>query len=161
MNTASSTEKQKTIKIERTFALPLSTVWKAWSEPESFKKWWGPKEFTCPDCHIDFRVGGKILTAMQRANGKKIWSTGSFRDIQPQRKIVCTDSFSNSKGEVVSGAEYGMSQMPLELLITVELQERDGKTHLLLQHEGLPAELADDCVQGWQSSLDKLEVNLK
>ena len=41
-NDISTLEKQKTITIKRTFNLPLTTVWKAWTEPESFKKWWGP-----------------------------------------------------------------------------------------------------------------------
>ena len=38
-------EKQKTITIKRTFNLPLNTVWKAWTDPETMKKWWGPEEY--------------------------------------------------------------------------------------------------------------------
>ncbi len=40
---STSREQQKTVNIKRTFDLPLETVWKAWSEPESLKKWWGPR----------------------------------------------------------------------------------------------------------------------
>lgn len=43
MTQNSTAEKQKTISIKRTVNLPLSTVWKAWTEPESFKKWWVQK----------------------------------------------------------------------------------------------------------------------
>ena len=50
------TTESKTISIKRTFELPLSVVWKAWTDPDSFKKWWGPKNYTCPHSFIDFRV---------------------------------------------------------------------------------------------------------
>lgn len=155
-------EKQKTISIKRTLNLPLNTVWKAWTESESFKKWWGPKEYTCPDCTIDFKIGGKFLASMQGEDGKKIWSTGMYKEIIPQKKIVVTDSFADSDGNIVPASYYKMpGEMPLELLVTVELEEVDGKTNMSLQHAGLAVEIADDCIKGWQSSFDKLESNLK
>ena len=64
-NNISAPEKQEILTIKRTFNLPLTTVWKAWSDSESMKKWWGPEEYTCPDCSIDFKVGGKFLASMQ------------------------------------------------------------------------------------------------
>ncbi|MBK6839247.1 MAG: SRPBCC domain-containing protein [Bacteroidetes bacterium] len=155
-------EKHKTITIKRTFNLPLSAVWKAWTEPESMKKWWGPKEYTCPDCSIDFRVGGKFLASMQGADGQKIWSTGTYKEIVPLKKIVNTDSFADSTGTIVPASYYKMSgDWGLELLVTTEFEEVDGKTNISLQHAGLPVELSDECMQGWQSSFDKLESNMK
>ena len=50
-------EKQKSIIIKRTFNLPLTVIWKAWTDAESFKKWWGPKEYTCSNCTIDIKIG--------------------------------------------------------------------------------------------------------
>src|SRR5687767_2637292 len=107
-NDSATAERQETIDIKRTFDLPLATMWKAWSEAETMKKWWGPKEYTCPDCTIDFRVGGKYLASMQGEDGKKIWSTGTYKDIIPQKRIVQTDSFSDSKGNIVPASEYNM-----------------------------------------------------
>ncbi|HKR04087.1 MAG TPA: SRPBCC domain-containing protein [Bacteroidia bacterium] len=155
-------EKQKTLSIKRTLNLPLNTVWKAWTEPESFKKWWGPKEYTCPDCTIDFKIGGKFLASMQGEDGKKIWSTGTYKEIIPQKKIVVTDSFADSTGNIVPASYYKMpGEWALELMVTVEFEEVDGKTNLKLQHAGLPPEMTDDCMKGWQSSFDKLESNIK
>ena len=160
-NDSATAEQQKTLSITRIFNLPLSTVWKAWTEPESFKKWWGPKEYTCPYCSIDFKVGGKYLASMRAADGTEIWSTGIYKEIVPQSKIVYTDSFADSKGNVVDAAYYKMPAMPLELLVTVMLEEAVGKTKMLLQHKGIPEEMREDCINGWQSSFDKLESNLK
>lgn len=160
-NNSTITEKHKTISIKTTFDLPLATVWKAWTEPESFKKWWGPKEYTCPDCTIDFKVGGQCLASMQDKEGNKVWSVSVYKEIVPQKKIVYDDSFADSKGNIVSGAEYKMPEMPLKLLVTLEFEETNSKTTMSLHHAGLPVDMADDCIKGWQSSFDKLESNLK
>ncbi len=155
-------EKQKTIHIKRTFNLPLNTVWKAWSEPESMKKWWGPKEYTSPDCTIDFRVGGNYLNSMQDAAGNKIWSTGTYKEIILNKKIVYTDNFADSKGNIVPAADYKMpGDWTKEMVVTIEFEEVNGKTNMSVKHTGLPIEAADDCVKGWQSSFDKLESNFK
>ncbi|MCX6352004.1 MAG: SRPBCC domain-containing protein [Bacteroidetes bacterium] len=155
-------EKQKTILVKRTFNLPLKTVWQAWTEPESFKKWWGPKEYSCTHCTIDFKVGGKYLNSMKAADGNEIWSTGVYEEIIPLKKIVYTNCFSDSKGNVVPASDYKMpGEWAMEALVTVEFEEVDGKTNMTLEHEGIPVEIDDDCMKGWQSSFDKLENNLK
>jgi len=38
---------------------PRELVYRAWTEPEHLKKWWGPKGFTNTFNQFDFRVGGK------------------------------------------------------------------------------------------------------
>jgi uncharacterized protein YndB with AHSA1/START domain len=149
----------KTLVIERRLNLPLSTVWKAWSEADNFKKWWGPQEFSCPSCTIDFTVGGKYLACMKaKKDGKEIWSTGFYQEIIPGKKIVYTDSFSDSEGKVVDSGYYDMPPMPAELLVTVTLEEIDGQTNMVMQHGGIPEDMQDDCMKGWQSSFGKMET---
>ena len=50
-------------------------------------------------------------------------------------------------------------EWPKENLITVEFQEENGNTNMKLTHTGIPTEMADDCVKGWQQCFDKLEKN--
>jgi uncharacterized protein YndB with AHSA1/START domain len=131
------------------------------TEPEQFKKWWGPNGFTCPFCKMEPRVGGKFLACMRGPDGKEIWSTGVVKEFIPEKKLVVTDSFSDEKGNVKSASDYGMvGDWPRELLITYELEEADGVTKLRLQHEGIPDEAHDECVQGWNGCFDKLEDNI-
>jgi uncharacterized protein YndB with AHSA1/START domain len=153
-----TSEKQKTVSILRTFNLPTATVWKAWSDPESCKKWWGPEDFTCPSCNIDFKTGGRYLISMKGPDGKEFWSTGIYKEIVPNKKIVWTDSFADSKGNVVPASYYDMpGDWPKELLVTVKFEELNGKTHMHLQQEGIPVDQVEDCIKGWQSMFDKLE----
>jgi Uncharacterized conserved protein len=56
---------QNDIVINRVFNLPVSVVWLAWTDAEYFKKWWGPKDFTCPSSKMEAKVGGKYLNCMR------------------------------------------------------------------------------------------------
>ncbi len=126
-------------------------------------QWWGPKDFTAPVIKMDFRVGGKYLWCMRSPEGEDYWSTGVYREIVEQEKLVTTDSFSDAQGNVVPASHYGMSgDWPLELLVTVIFEENDGKTKITLRHEGIPAgENRDLAKAGWNESLDKLSEYLR
>ena len=148
--------------IERVFDAPRELVWKAWSDPEHLKRWWGPNDYSCPSCEIDFRVGGVWLSSMRSSEGQEIWSTGTYREIVPLERIVTTDSFADADGNVVSATHYGMpADIPLEMLVTVILEDLGGKTRMTLRHKGLPAgEMTDGASVGWNESLDKLAESL-
>jgi uncharacterized protein YndB with AHSA1/START domain len=149
--------------IEREFDAPVERVWDAWTDPGQMKRWWGPKVFTAPVVQIDLRVGGKYLACMRDPSGKDYWSTGVYREIVPRKRIVATDSFADEKGNVVPGSHYGMSDdFPLEMLLTVDFAEVEGRTRLSLRHDGMPNnEQADMARQGWNESLDKLADMLR
>ncbi|RJO66301.1 MAG: SRPBCC domain-containing protein [Myxococcales bacterium] len=144
--------------ITRVFDAPRQLVYQAWTRPELMKRWWGPKNFTTPVCKIDLRVGGSYLSCMRSPEGKEYWSTGVYREIVEPKRIVCTDSFSDEEGNVVSATHYGMNpEFPMEMMVTVTLDDYEGKTKLTLKHAGLPpGKDTDDCRAGWSESFDKL-----
>ena len=144
--------------IERIFEAPRKQVWKAWTDPEQMKRWWGPKDFTAPFAEIDLRVGGKYLYCMRSPEGKDYWGTGIYREIVPLEKIVATDCFSDEKGNVVPASHYGMTgDWPQELIVTVTFEDQDNNTKMTLNHVGLPAgENRDMAREGWNQSFDKL-----
>ena len=153
---------QSGLVIYRVFDIPIQDVWRALTEAEEFKKWWGPKDFTCPSSDMEARVGGKYLNCMKGPDGKEYWSTGTVNELVPEKKLVITDSFSDASGNIKPASEYNLpGKWPMELLITFELQEADGATKLRLQHEGVPDEMHDECRQGWNESFDKLEQSSK
>jgi uncharacterized protein YndB with AHSA1/START domain len=157
-NNSAAAPASKPISIQRTLNLPVKKVWQAWSDASTMKKWWGPNNYTCPHCTIDFKEGGKYLACMKGPDGKETWSTGTYKKIVPEQKIVVTDSFADEKGNIINASEYGMpGEWPMECLVTLEFKDNGGKTDLSLTHEGIPAEMQSDCVKGWQQCLDKLE----
>jgi len=147
--------------IIRVLDAPRERVWQAWTEPERMSRWWGPKGFTAPHCTNDLRVGGTYLYCMRSAEGQDYWSTGTYREIVAPERLVCTDSFADEQGNVVPASHYGMTgDFPLELLVTVTLEDVDGKTRMTLRHEGLPASEREPCSEGWHQSFDKLAESL-
>jgi len=159
---APTTSTKQELVIERVFDAPRELVWRAWTEPDLFMRWWGPKGYTTPHCEIDLRVGGKFLNCMHSSEGQDIWSTGTYREIVPLERIVCTDSFADEKGNVVPASHYGMpDDIALEMLVTVTFEDLGGKTRMTLWHEGLPAgEMSEGAQQGWSESFDKLAESL-
>jgi len=147
--------------ITRIFSAPPELVWKAWTDPEHVKRWWGPEHFTSPFCKIDLRVGGKYLFCMRSPEGQEFWSTGTYREITPHERLVITDSFADPEGNVVSASYYGMGDdFPLELQVSIQFEEVDGKTRMTLRHSGLPLSMQSMTNEGWNTSLDKLEASL-
>ena len=64
-----------------------------WTEPERFKKWYGPRGVTSPFCEIDFQVGGEFLKGMKVTKvmegsdiPKGFWTTGVYKEIVPLEK---------------------------------------------------------------------------
>lgn len=147
------------VEVTRTFTAPIEKVWEVWTKPELAKQWWGPENYSCPEAHIDFREDGKYLLAMQGPDGAINWSGGKFKEIIPLEKIVYTDSFTDKNGHPVSAKSLGMpGNWPEKMTITVEFEKTGrGETRMHLAHQGIPKEMHDDCVNGWSSSIDKMQ----
>ncbi len=148
--------------IVRYFDAHREALWRAWSEPDMVKKWWGPKNFTAPSVTIDFTVGGKYLFCMRGkpspdAPESDFYSTGTYEEIVPMDRIVCTDSFADKDGTIVPSTFYGMEGFPDACKVIIEFEGSDGTTKMTLHHYGLPTgELADMTGAGWNQSFDKL-----
>lgn len=154
---------QQEVFITRLFDAPRELVWQAWTDPRHFKLWWGPKDYTCPFCEMDLRVGGKYLNCMRSPEGKDYWSTGVYREIIPMERLVFTDCFADEQGNVVPATYYGLGvDFPIEMLVIMTLEDQDGKTKLTLRHIDLPTGPDREGAQlGWSQSFDKLAESLK
>jgi len=153
---------KRELRISRIFDAPRELVWKASTEPERMKMWWGPETFTIPFVNIDFQVGGKYLVCMRSPDNKDFWSAGSYLEIDPYKKLAMTDSFADENGNVVSASFYGMSSdFPMESRVEFNFDEDDNKdkTRFTMVYEdvsGIPEEHLKDMTQGWNEMFDKL-----
>lgn len=151
------------LEISRVFDASPDRVFRAWTEPEQVKRWWGPNGFTTPVCTIDLRPGGTRHYCMRSSEGRDYWCKGSYREIIKAERIVSTDSFSDAEGNLVPPTHYGMStDWPAETLVTVTFAGQDGRTTLTIR-QSVPESLAKEsgAVQGWSESLDRLAEHLK
>ena len=148
------------VVIERTFNAPIARIWQMWTEPEHFKKWYGPKGFTVPVAAMDVRVGGKRVICMAAPDGSmKMWTTGAFTVIEPTKHLAYTESMADEEGNVLSPAAMGMPEgYPTTTEVTVLLEDLGGTTKMVMTHAGVPAGSGAD--GGWNQAFDKLAALL-
>jgi uncharacterized protein YndB with AHSA1/START domain len=146
------------LAVTRVFDAPREMVFKAWTEPDRLKRWWGPKGFTTPFCAVDLREGGVFLYCMRSPEGRVSWGRGVFQEIVVPERLVLAMSFADAEGNVVPATYYGLSpDWPLESLMTVTFEELAGGTRVAVRHEGVPpGPDGDGARQGWAEILDGL-----
>jgi uncharacterized protein YndB with AHSA1/START domain len=152
------------VVIRRVFDAPRERVFKAWTDPEHFRRWWGPRDFTTPFVNIDPRPGGTIHFCMRSPEGRELWGGGVYREIDEPARIVVSDYFADEEGNVVPATHYGFSsEWPLETMITITFEENAGKTTMTLRHSmgGVPAADREGADQGWKESFDRLADYLR
>ena len=134
--------------IKRTFDAPRDLVWKAWSDPEQARQWWGPNGFTLPFVEMDQRPGGKWRAQMRGPDGKDMWQHGVYREIVPPEKTVYT---------FIWDAEPNQ-----EMLVTVLFAARGDKTDMTFRQEGFRS--TDEKAgheDGWNQTFDRMAAHLK
>ena len=154
-NTISETER---MVITREFDAPREVVWQAWTDPKYVMQWWGPKGFTSPFCQMDFRVGGKYLCCMKSPDGQEFWNGGQYHEIVPYEKIVSSMYFTDSKGNKVEPAAYGIEHEAIEDAYDVITFEDlgNGQTKLTFTgNETMESARSSGQVEGWYQILDK------
>jgi uncharacterized protein YndB with AHSA1/START domain len=153
--------------ITRVFDAPRDLVWKAFTEPQRMKEWWGPKGVTITKSEMDLRPGGSYHYAMRTPDGNTMWGKFVYREITPPSRMVFVNSFSDEAGGVT---RHPMAPTwPLEMLSTFSFEEEDGKTRFTVRWSPLNASEEERATfaaghasmqQGWGGTLDKLAAYL-
>jgi uncharacterized protein YndB with AHSA1/START domain len=118
------------IKITHTFNAPRELVFKAFTESEHLKNWWGPKGWTLEVSISDFRPGGVFHYSQKPADGNVMWVKFVYSEIIVPEKIVYTSFFSDEVGDKVR-APFD-ANWPMETLNTITFIEDEGKTILTM-----------------------------
>ena len=138
------------LNLQRHYPVAPEKVWRAWTDPQAVKRWWGPTPGEPVSlAELDVRVGGRFRIVFGGPDGKMHECAGVYQEVVPHRKLVFTWHWPNSTPERVS-------------LVTIVFKDLNGKTELVFTHEQLFDEKArDDHKRGWSASLDKLTDFLK
>jgi uncharacterized protein YndB with AHSA1/START domain len=154
--------------ISRVVNAPLARVWKAWTEEEQLKRWWGPKGNDILDVKLDLRPGGTMHYGLRSPEGLEYWGRFLFHEIVPEKRLVFVVTFADPQGNVARNP-WDMV-WPLEILSTVEFTDLGGKTEVTVRWIPVNATEAeekafdagrDSMKQGWGGTLDQLEGQMK
>ena len=128
--------------VTRIFDAPPSLVYRAWSQPELFQRWWMPKSVSGVSlvaCDMDVRTGGTYRLEFSAGAHGTMAFYGKYLEVVPNERMVWT----NDEDE---GGEEGA-------VTTVTFEDRGGKT-LLTFHEIYPSSAAlEEAMQGSAAGL--------
>lgn len=78
----------KTIVSTRVIDAPPPLVFRAFSDPENLKHWWGPAGFTNTISHFEFAPGGEWKFVLHGPDGKDYPNTCEFVEIVQNKKVI-------------------------------------------------------------------------
>jgi uncharacterized protein YndB with AHSA1/START domain len=143
---------ERELVVTRMFDSPARIVFEAWTKPELLMRWWAPESFgvTFLSCEADVRPGGTYKFVFGHPeSGQPVAFVGRYLEVEPPSRLVWTNDESDDG-----------------FVTTVTFEERDGKTHLMLQdrypsREALDEALASGSVSGYPQQFDELDAVLK
>jgi uncharacterized protein YndB with AHSA1/START domain len=141
--TTAARKSERELVVTRTIDAPPRIVFEAWTRAELFQRWWVPKSIglTLLSCDMDVRVGGKYRLVFH-ADPEPMAFHGTYLEVTPPSRLVWTNEEAFGSGQVT----------------TVTLEERAGKT-LLVMHELYPSkEVLDEAIASGSTSGDMEET---
>jgi uncharacterized protein YndB with AHSA1/START domain len=159
MNTKS---KKHNLIVTRVFDAPVELVWKAWTDPQMVKKWWGPNGFTCPVAKIDFREGGTSIVCMSSPEHGSLYSTWQYWEIVPMQRIEYIHNLADKDGTKIDPTSIGMpADFPQDLRNLVTFKDLgDGKTELTVTEYDWPVgQMIEMSKMGLEQCLDKMATS--
>ncbi|HZH04004.1 MAG TPA: SRPBCC domain-containing protein [Myxococcaceae bacterium] len=156
----------RNLVVTRTLDAPPELVWRAWSDGEQVRRWWGPTGFTSPLAQMDFRVGGKSLVSMRAPKeygGFEMYNTWTYQKIKPYERLEFVMSFSDKDGNKIDPSAVGIPPgVPSEVphVITLKALGSD-KTEMTVTEYGYTSEQAYATSKaGLEQCLDKMAAAL-
>jgi uncharacterized protein YndB with AHSA1/START domain len=135
--------------VTRTFNGPAHLVFRAWTTPELFQRWWAPKSFgiNLVGCQIDARTGGGYRLLFEvPGQPEPMAFFGKYLEVTPPSRIVWTNEEGDEGGSVT----------------TVTFTEKNGRTHLVVHDlypskDALDAALASESTGAYPEQFDQLD----
>lgn len=157
-------EASRPFVISRTFDAPREAVWKAFTDADVMREWWGPKGVGVVSSKMDFRPGGTYHYAMRTPDGTVMWGKMVYREIEAPSRIHFVNSFADGYGSVM---RHPLApSWPIQLLSTFTFAEDDGRTTFTVEWKPLDPTLEEQATfdqghesmtNGWTGTLDGLE----
>lgn len=143
------TTERPSLTLTRHYPVAPEKVWRAWTDAETLKKWWGPQPGEpVSAAELDVRVGGRFRIVFGGPQGTEHECAGTYKEVTAPRKLVFTWHWPRTTPERVS-------------LVTIEFRAAGKGTDLVFRHEQFSSEEArDGHLRGWTAALDELQTFL-
>ncbi len=156
---------KETFVINRSFSVPIETMFEMWTNPEHFSKWLPPTGFEMEFIRCDIKPGGNTFYCM-KGGSMKMYGRAHYLEIEKPHRLVYTQEFCDENENI--SRHPAAPTWPASMLTTVSLSEEGpSQTRVTVRWEcygdTTPEEIATfiagrgGMTQGWTGSFDKLE----
>ena len=152
--------RKRDILMTRRFDAPIELVWKAWTDAEHVKRWWGPKFFTFPFCKMNFREGGTTLVCTRTPDGKDMYNTWTYQKVVPLERIEYIQNLSDQDGNPIDPVAAGVSpDFPGDVRTVVTFKTIGDQTEITITEYGFPdSQIYEFAVIGLEQCMDKMAL---
>lgn len=152
--------------INRSFEVPISTMFEMWTNPTHFSQWLAPTGFKMQFIRADIKPGGQTFYMMSNDTGMKMYGRAHYVEIVKPTRLVYTQQFCDAQEKI---SRHPMAPLwPETMLTTVTLaEEGPHQTRVTINWDVYgsytPEELRvflearGGMTLGWTGSFDKLE----
>lgn len=150
------------IVVTRQFNAPPARVWRALTEGEMVRQWWGPDHFTSPAAHMDVREGGTSLVCMRSPDGQDYWMTWVYSVVEPVGRLEYVQNLSTPEGGPIDPASVGMPpEFPRDVSTVVTLAARGEQTEVTISEHTTTSEFMIKMSRmGLEQCMDKIALML-
>ena len=150
-----------TYVLERVFDAPRELVWRAWTDPELFARWYGPRAETIVH-RADLEAGGVWLVEMRMGDNSS-FQRFECAEVTPPERLVWRQSVTDPDWSVI--ANPMLPDWPRVVLSTVTLEGDASRTRMRFTwapHEASEAEHAafagaiKEMGKGWEAGMKLL-----
>ncbi|MEI9910501.1 MAG: SRPBCC domain-containing protein [Bacteroidota bacterium] len=132
------------IFVERIFDAGVSLLWKAWTEPELIKLWFGSDpDGTVENVKMDVQPGGAFEITFSDSDLTQHTCRGTFLTIIEHKSLVYSWEWKSEPGHISE--------------VAVSFQSLGEKTKIVLEHKNLDPASRHGYTDGWNGALTKIE----
>jgi uncharacterized protein YndB with AHSA1/START domain len=136
------TSDKTTLIVERVIDAAPAEIFKALTDESQLRQWFYPiqRGFSV-DVEFEASVGGTYQIDMIDPDGKVYVHEGMIKELVPNKKLVFTWN----------------SHVVKETLVTIQLEELEQGTKIVLTHEFKPSDEIEGHDEGWKELLENLD----
>ena len=145
---ASQVNEKPFLSLTRNFPVAPEIIWRAWTDPQAMKHWFGPDAGGVSFAQTDVRVGGRFHIIFSTLDGEQHDVSGIYQEVRRARKLVFTWAWKSTPER--------------ESLVTLTFRPSGGGTEFNMLHQQFFDVAARDRHEyGWTGALAKLDSFLQ
>lgn len=141
---ATKDAEQKTISFTRTVKSSAADAFRAWTEPERLKKWFGPSaSWKTTRAEVDPKDGGKYLVEMKSPKNETFTLMGVYKGFEPAKRLSFTWKWKEEEAQTAS-------------VVDVLFKEAKGACEVVVNHTLKAEDAGAELTESWNGVLDRL-----